>query len=167
METLVTRALTFATKAHDGQMRKYTGEHYIVHPIAVSALIRGIGLSEEAQAAALLHDTVEDTDVTLAEIETNFGYKVASMVFALTDVADATKNRATRKQETRARYMSIRRWAYEIHSIKVADLIDNTASIKAYDVNFYKVYRTEALLLIESLWHGDHRLLAKLKEVLV
>ena len=66
----------FAKTAHDGQKRKYTGEDYIVHPMAVSKLVKEHGGSKVQQAAALLHDVVEDTQYTLADIHANFGHEL-------------------------------------------------------------------------------------------
>ena len=63
------RALEFAAKAHEGQVRKYTGEPYITHPMAVAEMLLEHGIEFGAMhIAALLHDTVEDTDVTHEDI---------------------------------------------------------------------------------------------------
>ncbi|MCP4870626.1 MAG: HD domain-containing protein, partial [Proteobacteria bacterium] len=91
--------LAFATEAHKGQKRKYTGEDYIVHPISVSALVKKHGGSEIQQAGALLHDVVEDTQYTLADINANFGSQVATLVKWLTDTSRPEDgNRKTRKE---------------------------------------------------------------------
>ena len=63
--------LEFAAKAHAGQRRKYTGDDYIVHPIAVAELVKEHGGSHPQQSAALLHDVVEDTNHTLADMIDN------------------------------------------------------------------------------------------------
>src|SRR5688572_2066454 len=86
---LESRARGFAERAHAaiGQRRKYTGEPYIVHPIAVAELVRSVPHTPEMIAAALLHDVVEDTPVTLAQIEAEFGPVVADLVDWLTDVS--------------------------------------------------------------------------------
>ena len=71
---MLDRAIEFATKAHKGQFRKYTGEPYINHPLAVMEIVRGVpGHTEEMLVAAVLHDVVEDTDVSLMEITEKFG----------------------------------------------------------------------------------------------
>jgi (p)ppGpp synthase/HD superfamily hydrolase len=76
------RALEFAIAAHASidQRRKYTGEPYIVHPIAVAALVRSVPHTPEIIAAAYLHDVVEDTPVTIEEIRAEFGDEVAALV---------------------------------------------------------------------------------------
>lgn len=84
---ILEKALIFATDAHKGQFRKYTGDPYITHPIAVSKIVATITNDEDMIAAALLHDTVEDTEVTLQQIEENFGSRVALFVENLTDIS--------------------------------------------------------------------------------
>lgn len=71
-------AMRVATAAHEGigQVRKYTGEPYINHPAAVAELVSSVPHTPEMLAAAWLHDTVEDTPITLLDIELNFaGYR--------------------------------------------------------------------------------------------
>ena len=84
--TVVNKALAYATDAHKGQVRKYTGEPYIVHPIEVMETVRRVMDDPEVQAAALLHDVVEDTPVSIRDIEDVFGPRVAALVSDLTDV---------------------------------------------------------------------------------
>ena len=85
--TLEQRALKFATEAHADQVRRYDGAPYIYHPIAVSEIVRTFGGSKEMIAAALLHDTVEDTPATLDDVRREFGDKVHDLVEWLTDVS--------------------------------------------------------------------------------
>ena len=95
---LVRRALAFATLAHGDQKRKYTGEMYIVHPIEVMEIVKTVPHDDAMLAAALLHDVVEDTDVTLDEVRSAFGDDVAALVDDLTDVSKPEDgNRKTRK----------------------------------------------------------------------
>lgn len=77
---IVEHAIQFATKAHDGQYRKGSDIPYITHPFAVAMLLRSEGCPDEVVAAGLLHDTVEDTNVTLEDIKINFGDTVAHIV---------------------------------------------------------------------------------------
>ncbi len=81
-------AIDVATKAHQGQKRK-SGEPYITHPLAVAANLITWGMDTDSVIAGILHDTVEDTDLTLAEIETNFGADVALLVDGVTKVSQA------------------------------------------------------------------------------
>ncbi len=82
-QALISRALDYATKAHKGQKRR-SGKPYITHPTAVAETVAAWGLDAEAVAAALLHDTVEDTDATKAEITGEFGQGIADLVDGLT-----------------------------------------------------------------------------------
>ncbi len=81
-------AIELATKAHAGQKRK-SGEPYIIHPIAVAATLIEWGMDVDSVIAGVLHDTVEDTDVTLEQIENNFGSDVAFLVDGVTKVSQA------------------------------------------------------------------------------
>ena len=88
-ENVVKKALAFAKEAHEsvGQVRKYTGEPYIVHPMEVADIVKSVGGSEAMQAAALLHDTVEDTDATLDELKDDFGNDVADLVDGVSKIS--------------------------------------------------------------------------------
>jgi len=148
------RALHVATEAHKGQDRKYGGGPYITHPIRVSERVASAGLGADVVAAALLHDVVEDTPVTLAEIRADFGSRVARLVEALTDPPKVPggPNRAARKADTRARFAALSgRLRVEAHTVKVADLLDNLPSIRANDPSHFKVFRVEARALLEVL----------------
>lgn len=150
---LIRKARAFAARAHDGQLRKYTNEPYIVHPISVAEIVKIVPHTPEMVAAALLHDTVEDTDTTLLEILDEFGPTVARYVDGLTDVSRKSDgNRAARKAIDRA-YLS--RQPPEVKTIKLADLIDNTKTITLYDPGFAKVYLEEKRLLLNVLIQGD------------
>src|SRR3546814_18148437 len=80
-------AIRFATRAHGTQTRKYDGSTYIVHPIAVAEIVKSVPHTAEMVAAAILHDTIEDTAVTALDIKENFGATVATLVIWLTDVS--------------------------------------------------------------------------------
>jgi guanosine-3',5'-bis(diphosphate) 3'-pyrophosphohydrolase len=79
----VRKAYQIGAAAHEGQTRK-SGEPYITHPIAVAQILAEIGLDGEAIVAAILHDTLEDTKLTRAEIEAEFGTDVAELVDGVT-----------------------------------------------------------------------------------
>ena len=80
---LLARALELARRAHTGQQRQ-SGEPYLSHVLAVAEILNDLNLDYETLAAALLHDTVEDTTVTLADIEKTFGASVARLVDGVT-----------------------------------------------------------------------------------
>ena len=79
------KALDFSKKAHEGQFRK-SGEAYIIHPILVASIVVSITNDESMAIAALLHDVVEDTPVTIEHIENLFGKDVAHLVEGLTKI---------------------------------------------------------------------------------
>ena len=84
----VKRAVEVAKNAHEGQFRK-TGEPYIVHPLAVKKILEEWGMDEDTIIAGILHDTVEDTDLTLDDIRKEFGDSVAFLVDGVTKLSTA------------------------------------------------------------------------------
>lgn len=152
---LVVEAYAFANAAHQaiGQRRKYTEEPYIVHPVAVARTVATVAHTEAMLAAALLHDTVEDTAVTQAQILEVFGQEVSDLVGWLTDVSRPEDgNRATRKAIDLVHTASA---PPEAKTIKLADLIDNTYSIVRHDRKFALVYLPEKARLLDVLREGD------------
>lgn len=146
---VIIRAMEFAAKAHAGQVRKYTGEPYIQHPMAVAILVASATSNESAIAAALLHDVVEDCDVSLDDVRTIFGEQVSSFVYWVTDPAQ-------RESETRAKWKTrcldfIKQAPKEAKLIKLADIIDNTKSIAERDPEFAKIYMREKVNLMRHL----------------
>ena len=84
----IKQAIETAKKAHDGQFRK-TGEPYIVHPLAVKKILEEWGMDEDTIIAGILHDTVEDTNLTLDDIRHEFGDSVAFLVDGVTKLSTA------------------------------------------------------------------------------
>ena len=82
---LFDQALIFAAKAHDGQYRKGNNVPYITHPVALAITLISVEAPDSVIIAALLHDVVEDTAVTEAEIEATFGAEVAQLVHAVSE----------------------------------------------------------------------------------
>ncbi|MBQ7654300.1 MAG: bifunctional (p)ppGpp synthetase/guanosine-3',5'-bis(diphosphate) 3'-pyrophosphohydrolase [Clostridia bacterium] len=80
MESVFEKAVAFAAKAHAGQKRKGGGGIYLLHPLEDALIVSTMTDDEEVLAAAVLHDTVEDTSVTIEDIEENFGQRVAELV---------------------------------------------------------------------------------------
>ena len=79
------RAIIFAVKAHSGTERRGKGYPYIVHPLEAVEIVATMTNDQELLAAAALHDTVEDTDVTIEQIRTEFGDRIAALVAAESD----------------------------------------------------------------------------------
>ncbi len=82
----ITRAMIFAQEQHGGQVR-HSGEPYIIHPVGCARIVVDVGMDDVSVIAALLHDTVEDTGTTLADIEREFGAEVAIIVDGVTKLS--------------------------------------------------------------------------------
>ena len=155
---LFDKAVSFATKAHGDQKRKYTDEPYITHPLAVAELVKQTeNHTKEMLAAAVLHDVLEDTPTHPTEIFNEFGPIVFKYVLELTE-KPREGNRASRKAFERERLSSV---GAPAQTIKLADLIHNSASITEYDPSFAKVYMKEKKSLLEVLGKGDKSLYKK------
>lgn len=149
MRTLTESAYMFAAFAHKSQKQKYTGEPYLNHCFEVSQWVRASGGDENMIAAALLHDTVEDTSVSVSEIETEFNRDVASLVEQLTDVSRLEDgSRSVRKAKDLAHLASATPRA---KTIKLADILSNTRSIVMNDTEFAKIYIPEKEATLEVL----------------
>jgi guanosine-3',5'-bis(diphosphate) 3'-pyrophosphohydrolase len=125
------RAAGFAAWKHKGQMRKGEGEiPYIHHPIEVTAILAEVGgvTDVDVLQAALLHDTIEDTETDRDELETHFGSRVCAIVLEVSDDTSLDKAVRKAKQVEHAAHLSS-----EAQSLKLADKISNV-----YDVAFSK-----------------------------
>lgn len=160
---IVEKAKIFATKAHHGQLRRYTNKPYINHPQEVVNIVSKVAKDQNQIAAAWLHDVVEDTVFTLKDIEDEFGRNIAELVYWLTDVSKPQDgSRATRKAIDR---QHIAKAPGHAQTIKLADIIDNLGSILKYDARFASVYINEKKLVLEVLTKGDgilYKTLAKM-----
>lgn len=157
MNQLIQKADTFALAAHSavGQLRKYTFDPYIVHPRHVANIIREHvkDYSPAMIAAALLHDVLEDTQVTEPLLRDQFGDDVVDLVAWLTNVSKPSDgNRKKRKELDK---LNLSKAPADAQTIKLADLISNTSSIVQYDKKFAKVYIPEKKELLTVLTKGD------------
>jgi (p)ppGpp synthase/HD superfamily hydrolase len=149
-------ALQFATKMHKGQVRKYTGEDYITHPVAVADLVEAYldekGFSEEevmmAIQVAILHDTVEDTKATMEDIESLFGPEIAKGVWFMTKTPDYVGNRKFRKELCE---MRLREAPEIIRILKTCDMFHNSLSIEEHDPKFWKTFKEETVSLLIAM----------------
>ena len=87
---MITEAFKYAQEKHKGQIRKYSGEPYIIHLQAVYQLVRQVTDDKNTWAAAILHDVIEDTDATYEEVKEKFGEKISDIVQECTK--DENKN---------------------------------------------------------------------------
>ena len=151
------RATAFAKEAHAGQLRKYTGEPYISHPLAVAEIVCSVPHTEDMVIAAILHDTVEHKAATLLDIKNAFGPTVATLVAWLTDISTPFHGNRSARKELDRMHNALAPAAAK--TIRLADLIDNTKSTQEHDPNFWVVYRDEKRRLLEVLKEGDADLL--------
>jgi len=122
---IVEKALQLASKLHEGQYRKNTDIPYITHPVAVGMLLVKNGYSEEIVAAGILHDTVEDTPITLEEIKKEFGENIAEIV-----EGSSEPNKSLSWKERKEHTIDFLKTASEdIHAVVCADKLHNIRSI--------------------------------------
>jgi len=157
--SLAFKAMQFAREVHKTQVRKYTENPYADHLAEVAGIISTvvfdiIVVPENAIAVAWLHDCVEDQDVKVSFLQSEFNTFIAEGVALLSDME--TGNRTTRKAASRVRLASAPGW---VQTIKVADLISNTSSIVKHDPKFATVYMEEKRLLLDVLTKADPRLI--------
>src|SRR3990167_4998166 len=143
---MIEQARDFALAKHAGQIRNLPdgSEPYFCHLMRVAEMVSNITEDVSCIIAALLHDTVEDTETTLAEIEAAFGLTVARLVDGLTDNYTPARhpdmNRKARKAAETAR---IATEDDRVHLVKLADLIDNLRSLDV-SKGFGKLFAEEA-----------------------
>ncbi|MDA8062985.1 MAG: bifunctional (p)ppGpp synthetase/guanosine-3',5'-bis(diphosphate) 3'-pyrophosphohydrolase [Actinomycetota bacterium] len=128
---LLVQAYDVADRAHEGQLRS-SGEAYISHPLAVATLLAGLGLDDVTCAAALLHDAVEDTIVTLEDIEAEFGSAIAAIVDGVTKLDRLRFDSKQAQQAATIRKMLVA-MAQDprVLLIKLADRLHNMRTIAA------------------------------------
>ena len=127
---LISRAFKFAYNLHQGQLRK-SGEPYICHPVAVAGILRDLGGSPVMIAAGFLHDVVEDTEVTVEEIEERFGEEVRRLVEGVTKLSKINFKSKTESQAENFRRMFLA-MAQDIRVIvvKLADRLHNMRTLQ-------------------------------------
>lgn len=155
---IIDKARQFAIAAHAGQVRKYTGLDYWVHPAQVAVMCNTVGLESRTICAAWLHDVVEDCDgITIKTIAKEFGPIIARHVQYCTAISKPSDgNRDVRKAIDCKHYGS---GTPESKSIKIADMLSNVPEIFAYDNSgFGKKYLDEKRALLPALKGGNERL---------
>lgn len=150
---LLDRAIVFAVRAHGGTERRGKGFPYIVHPMEAVEIVATMTSDQELLAAAALHDTVEDTDVTVEQIRAEFGERVASLVAAESDEPhekrDSIDNWRARKQT------AIDRIAAASHDAKIVALGDKLSNMRAI-ARDYAIQGDELWKIFHSKDRKDH-----------
>jgi (p)ppGpp synthase/HD superfamily hydrolase len=167
MEEVLEQIRDFADKAHGEQMRKYTPERYIVHPVRVMKICREYTDDITVLAAALLHDVLEDTPVTQEDIhdfllglmEREKAERTVGLVVELTDVyvkEDYPQwNRRKRKERETLR---LEKTSADSQTVKYADIIDNSAEIINHDTEFAPLFLHECRAILKKMTMGNPEL---------
>jgi (p)ppGpp synthase/HD superfamily hydrolase len=122
---VIEKALQVASKAHERQYRKHTDIPYIIHPVAVGMILMKEGYREDIIAAGILHDTVEDTALTLDDLKREFGEKIAEIVAGCSE-PDKSLPWKERKEHT---IEFLKTASEEIRVVACADKLHNIRSV--------------------------------------
>ncbi len=134
---MLDRAIVLATRAHSGMLRKKDGIPYILHPMEVVSITGSITNDEEVLTAALLHDTVEDTDVTLDMVREQFGDRVAALVASETEDKHRGRHPAETWRQRKEESLAALRNA-EDPGVRVLWLSDKLANMRSFARQYEK-----------------------------
>jgi GTP pyrophosphokinase/guanosine-3',5'-bis(diphosphate) 3'-pyrophosphohydrolase len=152
-DRLVERAFKLCYKAHYGVTRS-SGEPYYLHPVEVATIvIKEIGIDDLSVAAALLHDTVEDTEVTLEDISREFGPQVRSIIDGLTKISGVFQNKGVKQAEAFMKLLLSMAEDLRVVMIKFADRLHNMRTIQHLPRNKQLSIATETMELFAPLAH--------------
>ena len=150
---MISRAYQVAAEAHRDQLRS-SGESYINHPLAVARIVADIGLDETSVAAALLHDAVEDTEITLADVERDFGAEVAAIVDGVTKLERIQFDSREAQQAATMRKMLVAMARdLRVLVIKLADRLHNMRTLAAMPPEKQQRIAQETLDIYAPLAH--------------
>ena len=149
----INRAYQAAAEAHRSQLRN-SGESYINHPLAVARIVADIGLDEISVAAALLHDAVEDTEITLAAVNSEFGAEVAAIVDGVTKLERIQFDSREAQQAATMRKMLVAMARdLRVLVIKLADRLHNMRTLAAMPADKQQRIAQETLDIYAPLAH--------------
>src|SRR6476619_3916109 len=149
--SVIERAYAVAELAHRGQQRN-SGDPYITHPLAVATILAELGMTEATLAAALLHDTVEDTEYTLDTLRTDFGDEVAMLVDGVTKLDKVTYGEAAQAETVRKMVVAMAR-DIRVLVIKLADRLHNARTWRYVSAESAKRKANETLEIYAPLAH--------------
>lgn len=148
---IIERAFRKAELAHEGQLRK-SGEPYITHPLAVARILAELGIGPATIAAALLHDTVEDTNYSLEQLRTDFGDEVALLVDGVTKLDRVKSGDAAQSETIRKMIIAMSR-DIRVLVIKLADRLHNARTWGFVPLESAKRKAQETLEIYAPLAH--------------
>ncbi len=166
-EELITRAFKLCYLAHRGETRA-SGEPYYLHPIEVAIIVaKEIGIDDVSVVVALLHDTVEDTPITLSDIEKYFGPTVTHLIDGLTKISGVFKNRNTKQAEAFMKLLLSMSEDLRVVLIKFADRLHNMRTIQHLTREKQIVIASETAELYAPLAHrfGLYQLKSELEDL--
>src|SRR3954466_566996 len=150
---MITRAYELAAEAHRSQVRR-SGESYIHHPLAVAKIVADLGLDDITIAAALLHDAVEDTHITLEDVTAEFGPDVAGIVDGVTKLERVQFDSKEAQQAATMRKMLVAMARdLRVLVIKLADRLHNMRTIAAMPMDKQQRIAQETLDIYAPLAH--------------
>ena len=149
--SIIERAYTAAERAHEGQKRR-SGEPYITHPVAVAQILADLGIGPKTVAAALLHDTVEDTDYTLDQLRADFGDEIAMLVDGVTKLDKVKYGDSTQAETVRKMIVAMSK-DIRVLIIKLADRLHNARTWGFVPAESAKRKATETLEIYAPLAH--------------
>lgn len=163
---LIKKAYVFAAKAHQGQVRK-SGDPYLIHPLEVSGLLAEMKLDEFAICAGILHDTVEDTEATVEEIEQLFGRQVAEIVDGVTKLNIPFNNNFEKQAENFRRMLVAMAKDIRVILVKLADRLHNMKTLEHMKPEKQEKIATETLQIYAPLANrlGIYWLKAELEDL--
>ena len=163
---LLRKAYVFAASAHRGQVRR-SGEPYLSHPLEVANMLADLNLDTTTLAAGLLHDVLEDTDVTATEIQSAFGKDIAHLVEGVTKISRVHESSPeTRQAESIRKIILAMTDDLRVIFIKLADRIHNLKTLKYLDPRKQKQIAQETLDLYAPIANrlGMGRIKAELED---
>lgn len=169
MEAILEKIRDFADQAHGNQLRKYTPDRYIVHPVRVMELCKPYTDNVAVLASALLHDVLEDTPVTEDQIrdflkglmDDDTVELTLKLVVELTDVyVKSSYPRLNRRQRKAKEAERIKETSVAAQTVKYADILDNCQEITEHDKQFAPVFLQECRTLLNVMNKGNSSLRA-------
>jgi (p)ppGpp synthase/HD superfamily hydrolase len=160
--SLIKKAHALATAMHAGVVRMGSGEPYVEHVERVAASLAELGFPEHVIAAAYLHDVIEDTGYSEAELAKEFSPEIAALVAEVTNpvLPKEPGNRAWRKAKE---VEHLAKASYFGASIKLADMLDNSSNVREVNPEFAATYLPVLAAKLAVLGHGHPELFAKVK----